>query len=110
MWGVIAVGIFAGGFPTGLANVETTFLGQLVGAAAIFALSFITGYGASWILKYFNILRVPPEVELEGLDYSEYEQDFLPEHGRAEEVIIDADGSEVPADGVLRQALRDIRG
>ena len=110
MWGVLAVGIFASGFPTGAANVDTTILGQLVGVAAIFALSFLTGYGAAWILKKLNLLRVAPEVELEGLDHGEYEQDFLPEHGIAEEVIVEADGREVPAMPVLREALRDIRG
>ena len=113
MWGVIAVGIFASGYPTGAGNnfagVETTILGQLVGAAAIFALSFISGYGAAWILKKLNILRVAPEVELEGLDLGEYGYDFLPEHGWAAEQIIEADGSRVPAEPVLRQAWRDIK-
>ena len=59
-------------------GVETSFFGQLVGVTAIFALSFVTGYGASWILKKMNLLRVPPEVELEGLDLAEYETDFYP--------------------------------
>ena len=104
-WGVMLVGIFAGGYPTGPAGVTTSFLGQLVGAAAIFALSFVTGYGASWILKKLNLLRVPPEVEVEGLDIAEFETDFFPEFGRADEIIVHADGSEGPADETLRADL-----
>ncbi len=101
-WGVMLVGIFAGGYPTGPQGVATTFLGQLVGAATIFALSFVTGYVASRILKAFNLLRVPPEVEIEGLDMSEFETDFYPEFGRSEEPIIHADGSESSAAGTLQ--------
>ena len=39
----------------------------------------------SFILKKLNLLRVPVEVELEGLDMAEYETDFYPEHERAPE-------------------------
>ena len=100
--GVICVGIFAAGYPTGPAGVETSFLGQLVGATALIPLAFFTGYIASWILKKLNLLRVPPEVELEGLDMAEYGMDFFPEHGRADETIIQADGTEVVSAGVLQ--------
>ncbi|MGI9622004.1 MAG: ammonium transporter [Acidimicrobiales bacterium] len=105
--GVLLVGIFASGYPTGALQVETTFLGQLVGVAALFPLAFFTGYGASWILKKANILRVPPAVELEGLDVSEYGSDFFPEHAGEQEMIILADGSEVPAAPVLVEAVND---
>ena len=108
--GIMLVGIFAGGFPTGPLNVETTFLGQLVGLATIFPLAFISGYVASYILKSLNLLRVPPAVELEGLDVAEYGSDFFPEHTHQQEVIIEADGTEVPAEPVLRQALADAMG
>ena len=101
-FGVICVGIFAAGYPTGPAGVETSFLGQLVGATALIPLAFFTGYIASWILKKLNLLRVPPEVELEGLDMAEYGMDFFPEHGRADETIIQADGTEVVSAGVLQ--------
>ena len=104
-WGVMAVGIFASGYPTGPAGVETTILGQAVGAAVVIALSFFTGYIASWILKRMNLLRVPPEVEIEGLDMAEFETDFYPEFGRADEPIIHADGSEEAAEATLRAAL-----
>ena len=101
-FGVMCVGIFAAGYPTGPAGVETSLLGQLVGATALIPLAFFTGYIASWILKKLNLLRVPPEVELEGLDMAEYGMDFFPEHGRADETIIQADGTEVVSAGVLQ--------
>ena len=104
MWGVMLVGIFAAGFPTGLNGVETSFLGQLVGVATLFPLAFLTGYGASWILKKLNLLRVPPEVEIEGLDMAEYQTDFYPEFGRADEPIVHADGSEEAAAATLKAA------
>ena len=106
-FGVMMVGVFAGGYPTGPQGVETSFLGQLVGVATIFPLSFLTGYVGSGILKQFNLLRVPPEVELEGLDMAEFETDFFPEFGRADEIIVHADGSEEPGDATLRSAYAD---
>ena len=48
---------------------------------------------ASWILKKLNLLRVPPEVELEGLDLAEYETDFYPETGVIPERIVEPDGT-----------------
>ena len=101
-FGVLLVGVFAGGFPTGALGVETSFLGQLVGVAALFPLAFIPGYLISMGLRKANKLRVPPAVELEGLDVAEYGADFFPEHGSAPEVIVEADGTEVLAEPVLR--------
>ena len=45
------------------------------------------GTSSSWILKKLNLLRVPPEVELEGLDLAEFGQDFYPEFERVPEVV-----------------------
>jgi Amt family ammonium transporter len=106
-FGVLLLGIFAGGYPTGFLGVETTFLGQLVGVATMFPLAFLSGYGASMILRKLNMLRVPPAVELEGLDVAEYGSDFFPEHAANPEVIILADGSEVLAEPILREAIAD---
>ena len=108
--GVLLVGIFAGGYPTGPAGVETSFLGQLTGVAAMFPLAFLSGYGASYLLKALNLLRVPPEVELEGLDVSEYGADFFPEFGAVDEVIVEADGREVPALPVLAAEYGSLMG
>ena len=50
-YGVFLVGIFAGGFPTGVNNVPSSFGGQLMGMLAFFPLAFLPGFFASWILK-----------------------------------------------------------
>jgi len=107
--GVLLVGVFASGYPTGVAGVETSLLGQAVGVAALFPLAFLSGYIISGILKQFNMLRVPPEVELEGLDIAEYGGDFFPEYGMADEMIVNADGSEEPAAPVLLAAFHDLK-
>ena len=54
-----------------------------MGLATFVPLGFLSGYAAAWVLKKLNFLRVPLEVELEGLDMAEYETDFYPEHARA---------------------------
>ena len=47
-------------------------------------------------MKKLNILRVPPEVELMGLDTAEYEPDlYLPEVASAGEMIVEPDGTHV---------------
>jgi ammonia channel protein AmtB len=103
-YGVLLVGIFAGGYPTGLNNVESSFGGQLMGMMAFLPLAFLPGYGISWVLKRMNLLRVPPEVELEGLDLAEFGQDFYSEFERAPEVIVQPDGEAVEAAPVLLEA------
>jgi ferredoxin len=46
-------------------------LGQLVGALILFGgLGFLPGFVLSWLLKKWDLLRVPREVELAGLDYA----------------------------------------
>ena len=52
-----------------------------MGFATFLPLGFLTGWFASWLLKKLNLLRVPPEVEIDGLDNAEYEYDIhMPEH------------------------------
>jgi ammonia channel protein AmtB len=109
-YGVLLVGIFAGGFPTGLNSVPSSFGGQLMGMLAFFPLAFLPGYLASWVLKKLNLLRVPPEVELEGLDMAEFQQDFYPEFERQPEVIILPSGEEVEAAPILLEGYRDANG
>src|SRR5918996_1218002 len=65
--GMLWVGIFAAGYPTGINNVESSIGGQLMGMMTFLPLGFLSGYGASWLLKRMNLLRVPAAVELEGL-------------------------------------------
>ena len=51
------------------------------------------------MLKKLNLLRVPPEVELDGLDIAEYEPDIhVPEFAHAEDLVIEPDGTRVPAE------------
>jgi ammonium transporter, Amt family len=109
-YGVFLVGIFAGGYPTGINQIESSFGGQLMGMMAFLPLAFLPGYVASWILKQFNLLRVPPEVELEGLDLAEFGQDFYPEFDRVPEVVVEPDGREVDAAPVLLDAYWQTNG
>jgi Amt family ammonium transporter len=109
-YGVLLVGIFAGGYPTGVNQVESSFGGQLMGMLAFLPLAFLPGYVVSWILKKLNLLRVPPEVELEGLDLAEFGQDFFPEFERVPEVVVEPDGREVEAAPVLLDAYWQTNG
>jgi len=107
-YGVLLVGIFAGGYPTGINNVPSSFGGQLMGMLAFLPLAFLPGYAVSWLLKRANLLRVPPEVELEGLDLAEFQQDFYPEFERVPEVIVTPDGHEVEAGPILLEDYRAV--
>jgi Amt family ammonium transporter len=107
--GMLWVGVFAAGYPTGLNNVDSSIGGQFMGMATFLPLGFLTGWFASFVLKKLNLLRVPPEVELEGLDPAEYAPDiYLPESARAGEVVLEPDGTPVASDGVLSGAAREI--
>jgi ammonium transporter, Amt family len=107
-YGVFLVGIFAGGFPTGVNNVESSFGGQLMGMMAFLPLGFLSGFAASWILKKLNLLRVPAEVELEGLDMAEFQQDFFPEFERVPETVVLPDGAEVESAPVLLEGFSQL--
>ena len=107
---LILMGIFGGGFPTGYmgASVEVTLLGQLVGVATLMPLAFISGYVVAWLLKKGNLLRVPVEVEITGIDKAEFGMDFFPDHQQADETIVMADGTTTSAAPVLQMALNDV--
>src|ERR671915_619238 len=109
-YGVLLVGIFAGGYPTGVNNIESSMGGQLMGILTFVPLAFLPGYVFSWILKKLNLLRVPAEVELEGLDIAEFQQDFFPEFERVPEVILEPDGREVESAPVLLDAYWQTNG
>jgi ammonium transporter, Amt family len=77
--------------------------------ATFLPLGFLPGYAAAWVMKKLNILRVPPEVELMGLDVAEYEPNlYLPEVASPGEVIVEPDGTIVPAPAVLRTARDEV--
>jgi ammonium transporter, Amt family len=109
-YGVLLVGIFAGGYPTGVNNIPSSFGGQLMGMMAFLPLAFLPGYFVSLLLKKMNLLRVPAEVELEGLDMAEFSQDFYPEFERVPEIIVEPDGREVEAAPVLLEAYWQTNG
>ncbi len=107
-WSPLAVGLFAAGYPTGLNNVDSSLTGQLYGMLVFLPLGFLGGYIPSWILRKVNLLRVPPEVELEGLDMAEFQADFYPEFGRPVEVLVLPDGTEVAAAPLLVEGYREL--
>jgi Amt family ammonium transporter len=107
--GMFWVGVFAAGYPTGVNNVDSSIWGQLIGMATFLPLGFLTGWFASWVMKKLNILRVPPEVELMGLDVAEYDPNlYLPEVASPGEVVVEPDGTIVPAQPVLTAARDEV--
>jgi ammonia channel protein AmtB len=70
VWGVVAVGIFASGYPalTSEGAPTITLYGQVIGALVMALLGFIPGYLVSLLLKSVGLLRAPREAELMGLD------------------------------------------
>jgi ammonium transporter, Amt family len=103
--GMLWVGVFAAGYPTGVNNVDSSIGGQLIGMATFLPLGFLSGWVASFIMKKLNILRVPPEVELMGLDVAEYEPNlYLPEVAVEEEQLVEPDGTPVTAVTVLTRS------
>lgn len=72
VYGVIALGVFASGYPAlqGAAGEAPTIslIGQIMGAVVFFLLGFVPGYVCSLILKMLGLLRVPENAEEHGLD------------------------------------------
>jgi ammonium transporter, Amt family len=108
-YGILAVGLFASGYPTGVNNIPSSMGGQLMGLLTFLPLGFFGGYIPALLLRKANLLRVPPEVEIEGLDIAEFQQDFYPEFERPAETVILPDGSEVDAAPVLLEAYLEGR-
>jgi ammonia channel protein AmtB len=107
--GLLWVGIFAAGYPTGVNNVDSSLWGQLLGIATFLPLGFLSGWVASFVLRKLNLLRVPPEVELAGLDVVEFHEDlYLPEVARVRERIIEPDGTIVEAETVITDAHSEV--
>jgi len=68
LWGVLAVGIFAAGYPNLDGAPEVSLFGQATGALVFALFGFIPGYLASLLLKAAGLLRVPDPVQVLGLD------------------------------------------
>jgi len=69
IWGLLAVGIFMGGYPTHAEGVpEISFYGQFMGMLTMLALGFIPGYVISLVMKKLGILRASDGVQEAGMD------------------------------------------
>ena len=83
LWGVLAAGIFAAGYPAyqGDAGSVATIgiVGQAVGAVVMAACGFVPGYTLSLLLRSIGLLRVPESVEVAGLDIVEVPAVAYPE-------------------------------
>ena len=89
VWGIIACGIFASGYPNmGEGAADVNLIGQTVGALIMVAIGLIPGYLISLMMKKVGILRVPGDAEINGLDDVEVNWPAYPEssvHGAADE-------------------------
>ena len=81
----------------------------MMGLMTFLPLGFFGGYIPAWLLKKAGLLRVPLEVELEGLDIAEYGTDFYPEFEKPPEPIVLPSGEEVDAAPVLLEAYQQVQ-
>jgi ammonium transporter, Amt family len=79
LYSVIMAGIFLAGYPNAEGLPPISLWGQVVGALVFAALGFIPAYLVSLGLKKAKMLRIPPEVEEQGLDLSEVPATPYPE-------------------------------
>src|SRR4029450_9921407 len=107
-WSPLAVGLFAAGYPTGINHLDSSLPGQLYAMACFLPLGFLGGYIPSWILKKTNLMRVPPEVELEGLDMAEFQTDFYPGVDRPRGVGVRPGGTEVRSEPILVESYLEV--
>ncbi len=80
--GVVVAGFVLWGYPSSYdpSYAPITPWGNFIGAVIMFwVLGFIPGYVLSKILQAFNMLRIPREIELVGLDLSEYAARYMDE-------------------------------
>ena len=88
IFGVIALGVFASGYPalSGDAGVPViSFVGQVVGAIVFVLLGLVPGYIVSFILLKMNMLRVPDAVQIAGLDLTKVPTSAYPENMLSEQ-------------------------
>jgi ammonia channel protein AmtB len=81
VFGSVMVGIFASGYPNPGDVPAINFFAQILGAAiSALLLGFIPGYGVSFVLKQFGLLRVSREEEEIGLDLADFGIEGYPEY------------------------------
>ncbi len=80
MWGLLAVGIFMGGYPTHAEGIPPiSFYGQFMGMIVMILIGFVPGYVLSLIFKICGVLRASDGVQIAGMDV-EVQNDAYPEH------------------------------
>lgn len=79
LFSVLMAGVFLAGYPNAEGLPPISLWGQAVGALVFAALGFIPAYLLSLLLKRIGLLRIPPEVEEQGLDLSEVPATPYPE-------------------------------
>jgi ammonia channel protein AmtB len=90
--GVVVAGFMLWGTPSspyeGFAHINP--LGNFAGACVMFLLGFVPTFIVCRILNAFGLLRVPPKVELEGVDFALNHQFMtsIREVGSAEKAMI----------------------
>ncbi|MEL7331684.1 MAG: ammonium transporter [Cyanobacteria bacterium J06560_2] len=81
LFGTVALGVVAAGYPQGESIPLTSFFGQFMGASIfVMFLGFLPGYGVSLVLKKIDWLRLSAEEELMGLDQLEFGLSVYPEY------------------------------
>ncbi len=98
-FGVVIAGFVLWGYPSSMNPdyAPITPWGQFIGAVIMFGLlGFLPAWIAAGILKKMNLLRIPEEVEIAGLDLAEYHGRYLDE---AE--VYEAELSEARARGLI---------
>ncbi len=78
VWSLIAVGLFASGYPN-VVGPDVSLLGQLGGVATFAALGFIPGWVVSFAMAKAGMLRISAEAEAMGMDLSELPATPYPE-------------------------------
>lgn len=83
IWGLLAVGLFMGGYPTHAEGVPPiSFAGQFKGMLVMLLLGFVPGYVLSYIFKLCGVLRASDGVQKAGLDV-EIENDAYPDSAKS---------------------------
>jgi len=79
MWGLLAVGLFMGGYPTHADGIPPiSFSGQFLGMVVMILIGFVPGYVLSLLFKIGGILRASDGVQTAGMDV-EIRNDAYPE-------------------------------
>jgi len=74
VYGVVVAGFVLWGYPSSMTEGYAAInpIGQIIGAFIMFfVLGFMPAWILCWILKSMDLLRVPKNIELAGLDYVE---------------------------------------